>query len=163
MLEAFPEEQKDTKQIIEIATRNVAVCKNVYGEKSFFLMMPLYALYTAQLHDAAGTGSSDTILEMSQLVLDDKQSPPNQFLFKVVLIDTIMLSQAQDAQSMLRVQTNLNETLKQTIDYCEGDKDHPFLEEVLSVFANYFENTQSFENSLIMWSKLLRIQQNLLG
>jgi hypothetical protein len=64
---------------------------------------------------------------------------------------------------MLRVQTNLNETLKQTIDYCEGDKDHPFLEEVLSVFANYFENTQSFENSLIMWSKLLRIQQNLLG
>jgi hypothetical protein len=39
--------------------------KKIYGEKNFFLMMPLYALYTAQLHDPTGKGCSETILEMS--------------------------------------------------------------------------------------------------
>lgn len=79
------------------------------------------------------------------------------------MIDTIMLSQNPDPKAALRVQTNLNETLKQTVEYCEGDKEHPFLEECISVFANYFENSGSYDNSLVMWAKMLRIQQNLLG
>ncbi len=47
--------------------------------------------------------------------------------------------------------------------YCEGDKDHAFLEEVISIFATYFESVGSFTNALLMWSKFLKIQQSLFG
>lgn len=43
------------------------------------------------------------------------------------------------------------------------DKNHPFLEEVISIFASYFESIGSYQNAFIMWSKFLKIQQNLLG
>jgi len=30
------------------------------------------------------------------------------------------------------------------VAYAEGDKNHPFLEEVVSIFASYFEQTGSY-------------------
>jgi hypothetical protein len=35
------------------------------------------------------------------------------------------------------------------------------LEEVISIFASYFESLGSYQNALLMWSKFLRIQQYL--
>lgn len=57
----------------------------------------------------------------------------------------------------------LSQTLEKTMAYCEGDKNHPFLEEVVTIFASYFESLGSYQNAFIMWSKFLKIQQNLFG
>jgi len=42
--------------------------------------------------------------------------------------------------------------------YCEGEKNHAFLEEVISIFATYFESLGSYSNALVMWNKFLKIQ-----
>lgn len=34
----------------------------------------------------------------------------------------------------------LAQTMQKQIEYAEGEKDHPFLEEVISIFASYFES-----------------------
>ena len=47
--------------------------------------------------------------------------------------------------------------------YVEQDKNHPFLEEVVSIFASYFESLGSYQNAFIMWTKFLKIQLNLFG
>ena len=57
----------------------------------------------------------------------------------------------------------LGQTFEKQLEYAEGDKNHPFLEEVVSIFASYFESMNAFQNALLMWSKYLRIQQNLFG
>lgn len=102
---------------------------------------------------------------MTQLVVDDKPIRQNQFLYKSILINTIILMQAapQDPQAIHRVEMQLKNTFAQQIEYCENDSNHPFLEEVVSLYATYFEQTGSYQNALVMHSKYLRIQQNLLG
>jgi len=57
----------------------------------------------------------------------------------------------------------LKTTFERTLEYVEMDKDHPFLEEVVSIFANFFENIGSYNNAFLMWSKFLRIQQSMFG
>lgn len=57
----------------------------------------------------------------------------------------------------------LKSTLEKQIEYCENDKNHPFLEEVVRLYASYLEGSGAYQVSLIMWSKFLRIQQSLLG
>jgi hypothetical protein len=57
----------------------------------------------------------------------------------------------------------LSQTFEKQVAYAEGDKNHAFLEEVVSIFASYFEQTGSYQNAFLMWSKFLRIQQNLFG
>ena len=57
----------------------------------------------------------------------------------------------------------LKTTFERTLEYVEMDKDHPFLEEVVSIFANFFENIGSYQNAFLMWSKFLRIQQSMFG
>lgn len=102
---------------------------------------------------------------MTQLVVDDKPIRQNQFLYKSILINTIILMQAapQEPQAIHRVEMQLKNTFAQQIEYCENDSNHPFLEEVVSLYATYFEQTGSYQNALVMHSKYLRIQQNLLG
>jgi hypothetical protein len=38
----------------------------------------------------------------------------------------------------------LSQTLEKQIMYAEGEKNHPFLEEVISIFASYFESLGSY-------------------
>ena len=57
----------------------------------------------------------------------------------------------------------LKTTFERQVEYCEGDKDHPFLEEVISIFANFFENMGSYQNAFILWNKFLRIQKYMFG
>ena len=54
-----------------------------------------------------------------------------------------------------RIEAQLSQTLEMQMAYAEGDKNHPFLEEVITIFASYFESQGSFQNAFIMWSKFL--------
>ena len=74
-----------------------------------------------------------------------------------------MLMQSDSPTASVRVEMQLSQTFEKQIAYCEGEKNHPFLEEVVSIFASYFESMGSFQNSLLMWSKFLRVQQFLFG
>lgn len=43
-----------------------------------------------------------------------------------------------------RIEAQLSQTLSMQMAYAEGDKNHPFLEEVVTIFASYFESQGSF-------------------
>ena len=61
------------------------------------------------------------------------------------------------------IQMKLTQIFEAQIKYVDGDKNHPFLEEIVSIFASFFESQQSYHNALLMWGKLLRIQQEMFG
>lgn len=104
-------------------------------------------------------------MQMTQLVINGVPVRQNQFLYKAILINTILLMQAapQDPQAQVRVEMQLKNCFAQQIEYCENDSNHPFLEEVVTLYAQYFEQMGSYQNALVMNSKYLRIQQSLLG
>ena len=50
------------------------------------------------------------------------------------------------------------------IAYCEGDKNHPFLEEVISLMASLYEGTmQDPRSAIYMFHLLLAIQDKMYG
>ena len=61
------------------------------------------------------------------------------------------------------IEIKLAQVFEAQLGYVDGNKNHPFLEEVVSIFASFFESVQSYSNALLMWSKLLRIQQEMFG
>lgn len=102
---------------------------------------------------------------MAQLSHDEQPVRSNQFLYKAILINTIILMSQDiiDPSTSQRIEMQLKQTLEKQILYCENDKNHPFLEEVVRLYASYLEGSGAYQVSLIMWSKFLRIQQSLLG
>ena len=49
------------------------------------------------------------------------------------------------------------------IAYVEGDRNHAFLEEVVSLLATFFESMRDYRNALYMWHHFLGIQERLYG
>ena len=72
---------------------------------------------------------------------EDKPVKANQFLFKAILIDIMMLMGTQmNRQTAVMIELKLAQIFEGQIAYVEGDKNHPFLEEVVSIFASFFES-----------------------
>lgn len=49
------------------------------------------------------------------------------------------------------------------ISYCENDRTHPFLEEIVMLYAQWMESTEQFLSALALYSLFLRIQQAIFG
>lgn len=96
---------------------------------------------------------------MSQLMHEGEPVRANQFMYKAILLDTtmMMMQLATNEQVAIRIEMQLSQTFEKQISYCEDEKNHPFLEEVVSIYASYFESIGSYQNALLMWSKYLRI------
>ena len=62
-----------------------------------------------------------------------------------------------------QIQTTLNEIFKAQISYAEGDRNHPFLEEVVSLLCTLFESMGIYRNALYMWHHFLAIQEKMFG
>ena len=104
---------------------------------------------------------------MSQLAAlkhEGQEVKANQFLFKAILIDIMMMMSSASNQQVARmIEVKLAQVFEAQLNYVDGNKNHPFLEEVVSIFASFFESVQSYQNAVLMWSKLLRIQQEMFG
>lgn len=61
------------------------------------------------------------------------------------------------------VQANLEVLLKQMIEYCENTRNHPFLEEVIMLYAAHMESTEQFLSAMAMYSLFLKIQESIFG
>ena len=59
------------------------------------------------------------------------------------------------------VQANLEVLLKQMIEYCENTRNHPFLEEVIMLYAAHMESTEQFLSAMAMYSLFLKIQESI--
>ena len=143
----------------DICDRNLEIVRATYGRDSIYCVKPMYTAYTARLHLESIKKCEEILMDMATLKYDGARLKANQFLFKAILIDTMLLmGQAQqDQKAVFRVEMTLKTTFERTLEYVEHDKDHPFLEEVVSIFANFFENMGSYQNAFLMWSKFLRI------
>ena len=75
----------------------------------------------------------------------------------------MMMGSAGNQQVARMIEVKLAQVFEAQLNYCDGNKNHPFLEEVVSVFASFFESNASYSNALLMWSKLLRVQQEMFG
>lgn len=71
--------------------------------------------------------------------------------------------QIPDPVRMTLVQQNLENVLANMINYCEGQRTHPFLEEVVLLYAAHMESTEQYLSAMALYSLFLRIQQNLFG
>ena len=119
----------------------------------------MYTLFTARLHQQSTEGSDKVMSQLASLKHEGQEVKANQFLFKAILIDIMMMMSSASNQQVARmIEVKLAQVFEAQLSYVDGNKNHPFLEEVVSIFASFFESVQSYQNAVLMWSKLLRIQ-----
>ena len=63
----------------------------------------------------------------------------------------------------MMIQGTLSGIFNAQIAYAEGDRNHPFLEEVVSLLCNFFESTGNWRSALYMWHHFLGIQERTFG
>lgn len=63
----------------------------------------------------------------------------------------------------MMIQGTLSGIFNAQIAYAEGDRNHPFLEEVVSLLCNFFESTGNWRSALYMWHHFLGIQEKTFG
>jgi len=157
------ETEERAKLLIDITQSNLDICEKIFGKGSIYNIRPMYTLYTAKLHERDSSASQKVLKDLASLEHDGEPVRQNQFQYKAILIDTMILMRQATQQSVMRVELQLSSVFERQLEYCESNKNHPFLEEVVSIFASYFESAGSYQNAFLMWSKFLRIQQNLFG
>jgi hypothetical protein len=94
LVEAYNQREETKERNAEmnkLCTENLELAKKVYGDKSIFCVKPMYTAYTARLHEESIQGCEDVLLEMAGLQYGGERLKANQFLFKAVLIDTMLL------------------------------------------------------------------------
>jgi len=79
----------------DICDRNLEIVRKVYGKESLYCIKPMYTAYTARLHLESIEKCEEILIEMSTLKYDDKKLGANQFIFKAILIDTMLLMNNQ--------------------------------------------------------------------
>ena len=86
-----PESVERTKSLTNLCEKNLQIAKNYFGENSIFLLRVLYTRYTASLHEDTNESSENCMTQMASLVHEGEPVRANQFLYKAILLDTIMM------------------------------------------------------------------------
>jgi hypothetical protein len=110
-----------------------------------------------------GERTADIFEEMIKLKYRDQIITENRYIFKARIQSILILMQIPDPVRMTLVQQNLENVLANMINYCEGQRTHPFLEEVVLLYAAHMESTEQYLSAMALYSLFLRIQQNLFG
>lgn len=107
VLSARPESPERETLIAEVCTHNLETLINHFGETCVYTARSLFTLFTAKLSTELGGG--DQMMAMTKLVVDEQPVRQNQFLYKAILINTIILMQAapQDPSAQQRVEMQL--------------------------------------------------------
>ena len=102
---------------------------------------------------------------LTEMIHDKIPVKANQFLYKAILINTMFMMQTiRSEREIDQVRQALNGVFMAQIAYCEGDKNHPFLEEVISLMASLYESTmQDSRSAIYMFHLLLAIQDKMYG
>ena len=61
------------------------------------------------------------------------------------------------------VKANLEDILAQMRAYCDGQNDHPLMEEIVLLTATHYESTEDYLTAMSLYTLLLRIQENVFG
>ena len=130
-----------------------------------FCVRVIYTLYTALLHEQTNVNSDKAIKMLASMTHDDKKITQNQFLYKALLINTMMAMHGanQSEERADQILKTLQGVFMAQIGYAEGERNHPFLEEVISLLATYFETIVDYRNALYMWHHFLGIQERMFG
>ena len=67
------------------------ISENHFGPESIFLVRQLYTLYTAKLHEESGKGYEEAMNRLASLKIDGKPVRANQYMFKAVCIDAMLM------------------------------------------------------------------------
>lgn len=71
--------------------------------------------------------------------------------------------QIPDPVRMTMISHNLEAVLASMINYCENQRTHPFLEEIVLLYAAHMESTEQYLSAMALNSLFLRIQQQIFG
>lgn len=77
-----------------------------------------------------------------------------------------LATSTDESQAQMRlhsIKIKLDSVLSAQVAYCEGDKNHPFLEEVISLYSHLFESLGDHRSAIYMWQYLLAIQEKMFG
>ena len=124
----------------------------------------MYTFFTATIGEEDDDSSSDSNLKMlAEMTHDGERVKANQFLYKAILVNTLLALHTSklDEQLAGRLHNTLQGVMMAQIAYAEGDRHHPFLEEVVKLLADFYEMTQNHRSALNSINLLLQIQERL--
>ena len=105
-----------------------------------------------------------TLKMLAEMTHDKIPVKANQFLYKAILINSMFAMQVmRTEQEVMNLKVTLNGVFTAQVAYCEGDKNHPFLEEVISLMSTLFESINDPRSAVYMWHLLLAIQEKMFG
>jgi hypothetical protein len=155
---------KRTNLLSQICEKNLQIIMNSYGKESLFSRRVILTAYTASIGKEGQNEKTTQLYErLFMCKRGEKLITANRFMFKARLQGILVMMQSPDPVRVAMVQKNLEVALQQMIDYLEGDRTHPFLEEIIILYASYMENSQQFLSALALYSLFLRIQTSLFG
>jgi hypothetical protein len=73
----------------------------------------MYTAYTARLHRESIQGCEEVLCNMAKIKYDEKPMKQNQFIYKAILIDTMILMGQATKESIFRVELTLKNTFEQ--------------------------------------------------
>ena len=107
-MNARPESNERTQTLTNLCEKNYQIAKNYFGENSIYLLRVLYTRYTAALHEETSESSDSAMTQMASIVHEGEPVRANQFLYKAILLDTIMMMNSGSETAGARIEMQLS-------------------------------------------------------
>lgn len=156
-----PEEKAKTVQISE---KNLEIARQFYGPDSMFTIKHELALGSNKIGNLQLTEAQENIANIRKIVQryhdDNPRDLMNQYLFLGQVLVAITLMSTTSADSADRI---LSYVMMKQLEYVEGNRNHPFLEQTVTNLAILKRSQQDYHVALQLFEQLRRIQEAAYG
>lgn len=166
LVEVYSNKTEESEKIksVQIAEKNLEIARQYYGEENIFTLKHELALASNKIGALQLTEAQENIANMRKIVQhfhdDNPRELMNQYLFLGQVLIAITLMSTTSADSAERILTYV---MMKQLEYVEGSRTHPFLEQTVTNLAIFKRSQQDFHVSLQLWEQLKRIQEQVYG
>jgi hypothetical protein len=145
----------------KLSMENVDLAMKQYGEESLFCLMYFMSGMSANVTNGTHNVAENILNKMLRTLESSGEiKNGNQFFFLAsILLGVVCAHAGQHDQAHLF----FTGTMKKQLAYVGDEVDHPFLEQTYQHMAMMYKQIGNLNSSLIMWEKLLKVQQRMFG
>ena len=157
-------EEADRLKAVQISEKNLEIARKYYGEDSIFVIKQELTIASNKIAALQLSEAQENIANIRKIVQsfhdDNPRDLMNQYLFLGQVLIAITLMSTTSAESAERI---LAYVMTKQLEYVEGHRAHPFLEQTITNLAIFKRSQQEFSVSLQLWEQLRRIQEAVYG
>jgi tetratricopeptide (TPR) repeat protein len=157
-------DEADKLKTVQISEKNIEIAHQFYGTQSMFVIKHELALGSNKISNLMLQEAQDNIANIRKIVQhyhdDNPRDLMNQYLFLGQILVAITLMSTTSADSADRI---LSYVMMKQLEYVEGNRTHPFLEQVVTNLAILKRSQQDFNLSLQLFEQLRKIQEAAYG